>query len=98
GYDFLGCYHAARGLMMHHASSSARVLGEIDASARVVQPISPFLHLGRPYPCGEGCDPAFCFAVETVESVPEQDVSGGCCLDEEEVSRTCGVSAGENEN
>ncbi|MCI95647.1 hypothetical protein A2U01_0116945, partial [Trifolium medium] len=33
-----------------------------------------------------------------VESVPEQDVSGGCCLDEEEVLRTCGISAGENVN
>ncbi|MCI84053.1 hypothetical protein A2U01_0105329, partial [Trifolium medium] len=31
-------------------------------------------------------------------SVPEQDLSGGCCLDEEEVSRTYGVSAGKNEN
>ncbi|MCI84213.1 hypothetical protein A2U01_0105489, partial [Trifolium medium] len=47
---------------------------------------------------GEECGLAFCFAVETVESVPEQNVSGGCCLDEEEVSRTCGVSAGENKN
>ncbi|MCI97461.1 hypothetical protein A2U01_0118762, partial [Trifolium medium] len=26
-YDFLGCYHVARCLTMHHASSSTRVLG-----------------------------------------------------------------------
>ncbi|MCI64325.1 hypothetical protein A2U01_0085583, partial [Trifolium medium] len=64
---------------MQHASSSARVLGETDASAWVVQPVSPFLQLGRPYPRGEECGLAFCFAVETVESVLEQDLSGGCC-------------------
>ncbi|MCI34445.1 hypothetical protein A2U01_0055665, partial [Trifolium medium] len=54
--------------------------------------------LERPYPRGEECGLAFCFAMETVESVKEQDLSGGCCLDEEKVSRTCGVSVGKNEN
>ncbi|MCI60942.1 hypothetical protein A2U01_0082198, partial [Trifolium medium] len=43
----------------------------------------------------EECGLVSCSAVE---AVPEQDASGGCCHGEEEVSQTCGVSAGENEN
>ncbi|MCI59760.1 hypothetical protein A2U01_0081015, partial [Trifolium medium] len=66
--------------------------------AQDVQPVSPFLLLGRPYPRGLECGLASCFVVEAVEAVPEQDVSGECYHDEEELSWTCGVSAGENEN
>ncbi|MCI95105.1 hypothetical protein A2U01_0116403, partial [Trifolium medium] len=55
----------------------------------------PFLVVGETLSSRGGVRSRFLFGVE---AVPEQDASSGCCHGEEEVSRTCGVSAGENEN
>ncbi|MCI36518.1 hypothetical protein A2U01_0057741, partial [Trifolium medium] len=77
---------------MHHASSSARFLGETNTYARVVQLVSPFLQLGKPYPRGEECGRV---SWSAIEAVPEQDA---CCehLGVEEEFSTSGEFAEES--